>query len=129
MSNTTSKYPRYINIPQNFEAGEAIFSLDGLLVLNFTIIRNPFIGEFAQNYFDNKQLRKADKKYRSRIVFIDTALKRSFILEINPVFSTIHMKSDYKKVRCISKIYLKSFLFLYARFLLVELNFMMSIPF
>ena len=99
MSNTTSKYPRYVNIPQNFEAGEGIFSLDGLLVLNFTIIRNPFIGEFTQNYFDNKQLRKADKKYRSRIVFKDTAGKRSFILEINPVFSTIHMKSDYKKVR------------------------------
>ena len=98
ISNKTSKYPRYIDIPKSFAEEEAMFNLDGLLLLNFSIIRNPFLREFGQDGFDYSQLRKADKSYRSRIVFMDTSGKRSFIFEINPVFSTVHMKSDYKKV-------------------------------
>ena len=97
-SNKTEQHPRYINIPKQFETGEAVFNLDGLLLLNFSIIRNPFLREFGQDGFDYVQLRKADKRYRSRIVFVDSSGKKSFIFEINPVFSTIHMKSDYKKV-------------------------------
>ena len=99
VSNKTTKHPRYINIPKTFEEGKDVFSLDGLLVLNFSIIRNPFLREYGQDGFDYRELRKADKMYRSRIVFMDNSGKRSFIFEINPVFSTIHMKSDYKKVR------------------------------
>ena len=81
-----------------FEEGKDVFSLDGLLMLNFSMLRNPFLREYGQDGFDYRQLRKADKIYRSRIVFMDNSGKRSFIFEINPVFSTIHMKSDYKKV-------------------------------
>ena len=98
IANRASTHPKYIDIPKNFASGEAIFNLDGLLGLNFSIIRNPFLREFGQDGFDYSQLRKADKRYRSRIVFMDTSGKRSFIFEINPVFSTVHMKSDYKKV-------------------------------
>ena len=98
ISNKTMKHPRYIDIPKSFAEEESMFNLDGLLLLNFSTIRNPFLREFGQDGFDYSQLRKADKRYRSRIVFMDTSGKRSFIFEINPVFSTVHMKSDYKKV-------------------------------
>ena len=72
--------------------------MDGSLVLDFNALRNPFLDNYGKEGFNYAELKKADKKYRSRIIFIDTSGKRSFILEINPVYSALHLKSDYKKV-------------------------------
>ena len=92
------EHPRYLNISREFAKGKAVFTLDGSLLFDFNALRKPFLNNYGSEGFDYAELKKADKKYRSRIVFIDTSGKRSFILEINPVYSALHLKSDYKKV-------------------------------
>ena len=95
---TPDEFPRYLNVSNRFSTGLDTFSLDGLLLLDFSIIRNPFLSNYGHQGFDYLELKKADKKYQSRVVFMDTSGDESFVLQINPVYSTITLKSYYKKV-------------------------------
>ena len=89
-----------------FSSGKDVFTLDGLLILDFPIIRNPFMVGYGEEGFDYSKLKNIEKKYQSRVIFLDTNGAKSFVLEISPVFLTLSFKSDYIWVNRIYCLYL-----------------------
>ena len=94
MENYTSSV-WHLRVPKSFLSGEDVFILDGLLILDFPIIRNPLMVGCGEEGFDYSELKNIEKKYHSRVIFLDTNGAKSFVLEISPVFLTLSFKSDY----------------------------------
>ena len=94
MENYTSNV-WHLRVPESFSSGEDVFTLDGLLILDFPIIQNPFMVGYGEEEFDYSELKNIEKKYQSRVIFLDTNGAKSFVLEISPVFLTLSFKSDY----------------------------------
>ena len=86
-----------LNVSSAFGEGQDVFNLDGTLLLSFNMIYDSLPDEYDTN-FDHSALRTRERKYKSVISFVDTLGTRVFIIEINPVFSTLTLGSDYKKV-------------------------------
>ena len=96
----------HLRVPKSFLSGEDVFILDGLLILDFPIIRNPLMVGYGEEGFDYSELKNIEKKYQSRVIFLDTNGAKSFVLEISPVFLTLSFKSDYIWVNRIYYLYL-----------------------
>ena len=105
MENYTSSV-WHLRVPESFLSGEDVLILDGLLILDFPIIRNPFMVGYGEEGFDYSELKNIEKKYQSRVIFLDTNGAKSFVLEISPVFLTLSFKSDYIWVNRIYFLYL-----------------------
>ena len=89
---------RYINISSGFAEGTDNFHLDGTLLLDFKVMSKSFLDDFHNSRLDYEDLHRMESKQKSKITFIDTSGVRVFVLEINPIFSTLTLKSDYRKV-------------------------------
>ena len=105
MENYTSNV-WHLRVPESFSSGEDVFTLDGLIILDFPIIQNPFMVGYGEEGFDYSELKNIEKKYQSRVIFLDTNGAKSFVLEISPVFLTLSFKSDYIWVNRIYFLYL-----------------------
>ena len=105
VENYTSRVWR-LDVSESFSSGEDVFTLDGLLILDFPIIRNPFMAGHGEEGFDYSELKNIEKEYQSRVIFLDTNGAKSFVLEISPVFLTLSFKSDYIWVNRIYFLYL-----------------------
>ena len=105
MENYTSSV-WHLRVPESFSSGEDVFTLDGLLILDFPMIRNPFMVGYGEEGFDYSELKNIEKEYQSRVIFLDTNGAKSFVLEISPVFLTLSFKSDYIWVNRIYFLYL-----------------------
>ena len=114
MENHTSSVWR-LDVSESFSSGEDVFTLDGLLILDFPIIRNPFMAGYGEEGFDYSELKNIEKEYQSRVIFLDTNGAKSFVLEISPVFLTLSFKSDYIWVNRIYFLYLNRFKGKYVR--------------
>lgn len=96
----------HLPVSESFLFGEDVLTLDGLLILDFPIIRNPFMVGYGEEGFDYSEIKNIEKKFRSRVVFLDTNGAKSFVLEISPVFLTLSFKSDYIWVSITNFLYL-----------------------
>ena len=50
---------------------------------------------YGEEGFDYSTIKNIEKKYQSRVIFLDTNGAKSFVLEISPVYLTLSFKSDY----------------------------------
>jgi len=105
VENYTSSVWR-LDVSESFSSGKDVFTLDGLLILDFPIMRNPFMAGYGEEGFDYSELKNIEKEYQSRVIFLDTNGAKSFVLEISPVFLTLSFKSDYIWVNRIYFLYL-----------------------
>ena len=92
-----------INISEGFRKGKCVFQLDGMLVLDFEML-SKYQG-YKYDEYNGKDDENADnvakekeRRYKSNIVFVDKLGKKAFIIQINPFYSLLTLKSDYKKV-------------------------------